>query len=110
MFHNRNGQKDTKYAKNDTILKSGKNGHFAKAIVHLGEMVKNGLFLGSTLKIENHTENDCRHLLHILLKEKARKNIKYVKDDTILKSGKNDLVLASTLKIKNHAKNDSRHL
>ena len=33
MFHNRNGYKNIKYVENDTILKSGKNGHFSKAIV-----------------------------------------------------------------------------
>ena len=55
-----------------------------------GEMVKNGLFLGSTLKIENPTENNSTpwFMTYLIEKKKARKNIDYAKNETILKSGK----------------------
>ena len=52
-------------------------------------MVKNGLFWGGNLKTKTHTENDSRNTEEMFHKRNGQKTIKYVKNDTILKSGKN---------------------
>ena len=53
-------------------------------------MVKNDLFWGGNLKTKSHAENDSRNTEEMFHKRNGQKDIKYVKNDTILKRGKND--------------------
>ena len=60
------GKKTTSYSKNDTILKSGKIGHFAKAVVRQNRRFSAAHF-GKFLKLKVGQKNGEKWLGNLLL-------------------------------------------
>ena len=93
--------------KNDTILTSGKNGHFAKAVVR--QHCQNWPPLGLNLKSENHAKNESEiiHKRDFLwenwLKKKRLKSGK-ISHSAKAKTVKNGLFWVSALKCQKHTK------
>ena len=78
-------EKNTKYLKNQTILKIGKIGLEVKAIYSLCKMVS----LGQKLKLLKNMPNTVLGpRTKCSLQKTAAKNTKYLKNHTILKIGK----------------------
>ena len=88
--------------KNDTILKSGKNGHFAKAVVR--QHCQNWPPLGLNFKSENHAKNESQ-IIHKrdFLWEKRLKSGK-ISHSAKAKTVKNGLFWVSALKCQKHTK------
>ena len=81
-------RRNTHYSKIEKMMKSGKNGHFAKNMVRRNG--QNRLILGLKFKEPKTYEKRLyNHIRAVLCKKVARRNISYSKIETISKSGKN---------------------
>ena len=92
----KNARKNTKYSRNETILKIG---HHAKAIAH----AKSSLWVKNYNSKKHVTIHSTNHL-HLLSAKNRSKNTKYSRNETMLKIGHHAKAIAqakSSLWVKN---------
>ena len=80
------GKKNNKYSRNETILKIG---HLAKAITHTKAITfaKNGQFRSKVENSKDMRKTILQEHLSSSVQKTARKNTKYLRNETILKIG-----------------------